>query len=200
MKVFSSGFPKLAAAGFTLLEMMITLVILSILVTMAIPAFTISTKNQRLASAAGNLIAELNYARSEAVREGRKIMVSSINSTCCGVNNGEWGTRGYGSWADTSPAPSGDGIFTFGADTILRQIDSVGPNVTATARDTVNNPVNTVIFYSDGTTNTSFTISVCDDRANEDGKYVDVLASGVVVALTTATAAGMGRNCTAVGH
>lgn len=57
-----------ARSGYTLVEFLVTLAVLAILVTVAVPAFTDLIDNQRLRAAAQQIAADLRYARGEAVK------------------------------------------------------------------------------------------------------------------------------------
>ena len=55
--------------GFTLIELMITLALLAIVVTLAVPNFTFFIQKTRLQSKADELVGFLQYARGEAVTQ-----------------------------------------------------------------------------------------------------------------------------------
>ena len=54
--------------GFTLLELMITIVVGGILMAIAMPAFNSFVQNDRDSTQINTLVSSFNYARSEAVR------------------------------------------------------------------------------------------------------------------------------------
>ncbi len=85
--------------GFTLVELMVTVAIVAILSAIALPSFTTSIRNSRLASTTNEFIAAVNLARSEAVKSNRgsRICASSNGSTC----STDW-SQGWIVWADAN--------------------------------------------------------------------------------------------------
>jgi type IV fimbrial biogenesis protein FimT len=73
-----------AFSGFTLIELITTLVIAAILMTLAAPSFSNFVKNNRLTTQANELLADLAFARSEGVKQGANITVckSTDGLTC----------------------------------------------------------------------------------------------------------------------
>lgn len=63
------------ARGFTLIELMITLVVLAIIIGIAVPAMGQFTKKQAVRSTADELLMSLVYARNEALKESKKTYV-----------------------------------------------------------------------------------------------------------------------------
>jgi type IV fimbrial biogenesis protein FimT len=65
----------MAPRGFTLLELMVTLAVLAVLITVGIPAFAELVQNNRVTAQTNELVSALNVARSEAVKRGRNVQV-----------------------------------------------------------------------------------------------------------------------------
>ena len=60
-------------AGFTLVELMVTLAIAAILLAVGMPSFSGIIKNQEIQAAARDFLAALNLARSEAIRRNTRV-------------------------------------------------------------------------------------------------------------------------------
>lgn len=77
------------AHGFTLIELMITLLLAAIIMSLAVPGFRDLVQNNRAATQSNELVAALALARSEAVKRGVNVMLcpSSDQATCTG---GDW--------------------------------------------------------------------------------------------------------------
>lgn len=75
-------------SGFTLVELMITLAIAAILLTMAVPSFSSFVRGNRATTQTNDLIATLQLARGEAIKSNRRVSIcmSSDQSTCSGTN------------------------------------------------------------------------------------------------------------------
>ena len=57
--------------GFTLIELMVTLTVMAILLSIAAPSFTSLMAANRMSTQTNEFIGALNLARSEAVRRGQ---------------------------------------------------------------------------------------------------------------------------------
>lgn len=75
------------AGGFTLIELLVTLSILAIVLALAVPSFNDFIDRGRLTSAADTLYADLQFARSEAIRNNQNVTVSfqSGSAWCYGM-------------------------------------------------------------------------------------------------------------------
>ena len=71
-------------SGFTLTELMISLAIVAILLTLGVPSFRYLTNSYRISAEVNSLLGDLMYARAEAIKEGQNVTVcSTANGTTC---------------------------------------------------------------------------------------------------------------------
>ena len=68
--------PTSAQRGFTLVELMIVITLLAVVAGIAVPSFRGMVADNRIAASTNSVVSALNYARSEALREGRRVEVS----------------------------------------------------------------------------------------------------------------------------
>lgn len=77
---------RLRQAGFTLIELVMTIVIAAIFITLAVPSYFSMMQNNRVISLTNNLSAAFNQARMEAIKRGVRVSVCSAAdsslSTC----------------------------------------------------------------------------------------------------------------------
>ncbi|WP_432726450.1 pilus assembly FimT family protein [Variovorax sp. W6] len=69
-----------APSGFTLIELMVTIVLLSVLAMLAMPAFATWIANNKVRTVSDSLQNGLRFAQSEALRRSRPIVFSLTNS------------------------------------------------------------------------------------------------------------------------
>lgn len=98
--------PAARSAGFTLIELMVTIGLIAVLAALALPTFSESIRSNRVTTAANLAIATLNYARTEAIR-------SKTTSSVCPRNPGDdkcgsdW-KNGLTVWTDDNSSGSWD--------------------------------------------------------------------------------------------
>lgn len=83
--------PLLRERGLTLIELMISLAVLGVTLALAGPSFEQAINGNRLSSAAGEVIGALQLARSEAVRNNRRVVLCrSDDGSACSATNASW--------------------------------------------------------------------------------------------------------------
>ena len=115
------------AHGFTLVELLITILVASLLMALAVPAFNSFIENNRIASSTNELVSALAVARSEAIhrRETASLCSSADLASCSGSANWETG------WILFSDR-NGNGLID-GTDTLLRVWEAIPTGHTLTA-------------------------------------------------------------------
>lgn len=104
--------------GFTLFELMVTLAVAALILSLGVPGFRNFIQNNRATTHTNDLVTALNLGRSEAARRGVTILLcsSSDGATCSGSNDWSSGwivRRSAGAVLRTWPERSGgDGVLT----------------------------------------------------------------------------------------
>ena len=154
-------------SGFTIYELMITMLIIGIILTIGIPNLSEFTQNSRLTSTSNDLHSSFQLARSEAARAKSNITIcASVNSldpaaACGGTFNDGWII-----FVDTN----GDLVRDAG-ENILRAHPPVADGVTVTTNGGSNyfSFAGTGLGRGDVGGNPSLsTAMICDDRGIDD--------------------------------
>ena len=90
-------------SGFTLVELMAVVAIGAILMAIGAPSYRYVTNSNRISAEVNGLLGDLQFARSEAIKEGGTVTVcpSTDNKTCTN-NSHTWNTG----WIVVSPPPA----------------------------------------------------------------------------------------------
>ncbi|HEY5740480.1 MAG TPA: GspH/FimT family pseudopilin [Gammaproteobacteria bacterium] len=158
------------SSGYTLLEILIAVILVSLLMAFAVPAMRAFTQNDRMITNVNTLIGHLNYARSEAVKRSQQVTVCASNdATTC---SGTW-SDGWIVYVDADA----DNSFTAGEEIIrVKQSLEGGNSLTATdigGQITYNNRG----FVNDASVGS---LQLCDDRSGAYGKTVRITSLGRV--------------------
>lgn len=85
---------KTRQAGFTLIELMTTLVVAGLVLAMAVPSYSRFVASSRLVEQTNDLIGALNIGRSEAIRRNATVTLcraASDAATTCATSDANWG-------------------------------------------------------------------------------------------------------------
>ena len=146
-------------AGFTIIELMISLLLLSILAAVALPSFSEFQRNNRLDSAAQNLNSTVRLARSEAIAKNSFVRVEIAGDktvTLCRID------------ASGDACPGAADADTF------RTVELSYDQVEIESPDT--DLSDGFVFNSRGRLvgGGSLDIGICDDRGAADGKIIRI--------------------------
>ena len=165
-------------SGLTLIELMVTVVVIGVLLAVAGPSFMSAIKDNRRTTYINELVSSLNLARSEAVKSNSTVAIcpSSDGAACAGDNYDSGWIVFRNVNGDQPPAVDG-------GEVILRThvgTQHAGTSLSATA------PVATGInFQPSGRPNNSGDITYCDDRGASHARRVIVNLVGVITTSDT---------------
>ncbi|RNF86167.1 GspH/FimT family pseudopilin [Montanilutibacter psychrotolerans] len=135
--------PARLAAGFTLVELLVVIIILAVVMAIGFPSFTAVFNNNRLSSTANEVVASVQIARIEAVRRNTRVILcnSADGATCTNVAAGVAWTG----WIVLVPDGNGDGTAN---DPLLLRRGEPPPRVQLRASDAL--ATGQLVFRSDG--------------------------------------------------
>ncbi len=121
------------AYGFTLIELVVTVVVAIVLLGIAIPSFRFMMANSRATTQSNSLYSALNYARSEAIGRKSTVTVCSkatadATTTVCGAS-GDW-AHGWHVFVDGGTTGTVDGT-----DSVLKHWRPLPGAATVTTTD-----------------------------------------------------------------
>ncbi len=153
--------------GFTLIELLVTITVLAILLGVGVPGLRDFVLNNRQVSAVNEMVASLQYARTEAISRNRNVsLCPSSNGTSC--SGSEWAV-GWIVFGDQD----GDGSVDAG-DTVLRRVEALN------RIDFVSDGgiTNAVVYRRNGRSTATGNFTMCDVRGSSHGKVVVMDLSG----------------------
>jgi type IV fimbrial biogenesis protein FimT len=166
------------AAGFTIIELMVTLTVAGILLAVGIPSFQQIIANNRLTGQANELVAALTLARSQAITTNRAVSFCRATNdivTICSGAVGDWEF-----W-----------IVRNAAGAVIRRGDVSTHGGAIVTRSTLTN--DQVVFASDGLARTNNVlvageqITVCANNSTVDNQRQITLGAGSRVSTVRAS-------------
>jgi len=139
--------------GLTLIELVVTLAVISLLLVLGVPQFQSTTANSRLTTTINKLTGDLAFARTEAIKRGLSVAITASG------NN--W-ANGWTTAANIS-----------GGTEDLRFSPALTTDVALTTSG-----VNAIQFNADGRSTASVNFTLCDDRSGTFGKKLSLSTTG----------------------
>ena len=89
------GSQRRHSTGFTMIELLVTMVVLAVIMSLAAPSLTNLVRDQRVKTVVGDIYAAMAFARSEAIKRNVYVGVCSHNGSSGCQNSTDWGTYGW---------------------------------------------------------------------------------------------------------
>ena len=113
------------SAGFTIIELMITLILLAILIGIAGPSMRNFILQQRVKSAASEFQRGLTLARAEAIRRNQRVTLAAADASCTDFS------KGWRIFYDSAPGSSANQCFQ-GSETQVMRSDELDASLAVT--------------------------------------------------------------------
>jgi len=161
-------------AGFSVVELMVTVTVAAVLAAVAIPSMRTFLQNDRMWTEQNALVMSLNAARSEAIKQdvvgGVLVCASSDGLTC---NTANWSSG----WIVALAPPA--------AGAPLQTVTALP--VSNTLKE--NNGRTQIVFLSNGTVQGQVAgqFTFCDQRGGGNARYTEVAAFGRIVSAPSST-------------
>jgi type IV fimbrial biogenesis protein FimT len=152
-------------AGFTLIELLFVVALLAVLLSIGAPALQTMVTNNRISTAAGDLMADLMFARATAVSRSQRVgvCVSSDQATCSGSS---W-TQGWIVYMDANSNGNLDS-----GETIVRVREELAGALTVTPTPSTL----AIVFRPSGPADASRTFQIC--KSGFKGRTIAINATG----------------------
>ncbi len=155
--------------GFTLVELLVTISIVAVLLTIGLPSFVTFVNNNQISSATNDLVYSVHMARSEAIKRGTQVRVASRSGS-------DW-NNGWTVQADVN----NDGDYE-DAEDILMQWEPLQGNIALTLVAT-NVPDDTFLLFNPRGSlvpnNALFSMTLTPgDCSNIDSRIISIQPTG----------------------
>lgn len=162
--------------GFSLIELMVTVVVVGILSALAVPSMRTIIQNMRITSQANEFMADLNFARSEAIKRAADVTVCksadpTAASPTCLTTGTDWGA-GRIIFIDSDA--NGQRVST---EELLRVRETLDGG------NTLTNAANLIVYTRTGAKNpaTKVDFNLCDTRGAAFGRQISIDLTGRTV-------------------
>lgn len=167
-------------AGFTILEVLATVTVGAILLTVAVPSYQGFIKKNRMSVTTNTLVSDLNMARSEAIKLGKTVILCNsadptAASPSCNGTSQDWSTG----WI-VFVSEDADNIYTAGTDRLIRVASGGSHGITIKANSEA---AAYITYYSTGnisppTAGAFVQMDLCQDSDTASGKEIKIKSTG----------------------
>lgn len=187
--------------GCTIVELILTIAVVAIMISLAVPAFANFVKNSQRTVQTKDLVGTFYMARTEAIKRKRRVTICKSDSTTSCNNAAAW-TDGWIVFVDDD----GDGLWDFadanadgvwqsgeGEEPLRIKDEAAGALTVTTANASIQNYVsytgNGRVRLVSGTSQFGV-LRICDDRGLDYARGVVVSSTGRVRSTTDSTEIG----------
>ena len=160
-------------AGFTLLELMVTITVAAVILGFGVPSFITLVQNNRMTAAANDLVAALTIARTEAVKRATPVTVCASNNpqaplpTCAATAMNGWVVFADSNDTDADGQPDGNIVIEAG-EVILQTHAALPATFTPNANGVYASFAANGFSRTVGAVGPSLTTALfCDERGNQ---------------------------------
>ncbi len=163
-------------SAFTLIELIITLLVLGILSAIAAPAMRDIVMNNRIVTETNDMLVSLTFARSEAIKRSTPVFLCKTldpeaSPPVCNAA-AAW-TNGWLIFADANPSS----LYENGTSDVLLRFGDGFPGTGNKIK--LVNPANSFGFTRLGLlTTTGRLFHICDSRGNDSARVIDIFSTG----------------------
>jgi type IV fimbrial biogenesis protein FimT len=147
--------------GFTLVELLITVAVLAITLTFAVPGFRDFIMTNQMATNANEFVSSIHLTRSASIKQQRNAYITSNAGT-------NW-TNGWTVWVDNDNDNAQD------ANEVIRVTQALEGNTSLTSDGKTQ-----FQYRPTGLVDGAGTLTICDTRTGEQGRQIDIVAAGRV--------------------
>ena len=173
-----------SAIGFTLIELMVTITMIAIVLTVGVPSFQASIRNSVLTAGINEFVAALNFARGEAIKRGVNVTVRRTSSPCPSTSSSVGYEGGWQVFTDVNAHGCNDSS----SDQVLRTHASLNNGYTLWG----NSVVNYISYKPDGTSQNYGSFALCDATNTLTPNTARVISVSMLGRITMVTAGSNG--------
>ncbi len=165
---------SIKVTGFTMIEMLVVILVISVTMAIALPSFNAMLNNNRITTDTNRLVNDIQLARSESMKRGVRVILcrsgdTTVANPVCGGTAKVWSTG----WLVFA---SGDTNNTYepANDTLIKVAHAVAKSVSLKSNSTSNANLQ---FNPDASTNeggSTAVFAICDDRGESFGNEIQV--------------------------